>query len=90
MKRDLPHSCTHQSAGSPLSTKNRFQIHSAGRGQSDLLRWLLYFAWAQLRRTTDVLVRRSSKLSTRTDADVRPTKCLSPPRAEYKSDNDQW
>jgi hypothetical protein len=34
----------------------------------------LYFTRAKMRCTTDVLVRRSPSLSTRTDKDVRPTK----------------
>ncbi len=36
----------------------------------------LDFTRARWRRTTDVLVRRSPTCSTRTDEDVRPTKCL--------------
>jgi hypothetical protein len=36
-----------------------------------------------LRRTTDVLVRRSLRFSIRTDEDVRPTKCLTSLVAEY-------
>jgi hypothetical protein len=43
----------------------------------------LYFTRDSLRRTTDVLVRRSPKFSSRTDKDVRPTKCLISPREKY-------
>ncbi len=43
--------------------------HHAGRIETD-----------DVRRRTDVLVRRSARLFSRTDEDVRPTKCLSAPR----------
>ncbi len=43
------------------------------------------FTWDGVRRTTDVLVRRSARLSPRTDEDVRPTKCLSSSREKYKA-----
>jgi hypothetical protein len=44
---------------------------------------ILYLTRANMRCTTVILVRRSPSLSTRTDEDVRPTTCLSSPRAKY-------
>ncbi len=38
---------------------------------------------------TDVLVRRSTRLSSRTSEDVRPTKCLSAPREQIKQATEQ-